>query len=1068
MKNSFSPSINLIRDQRKQIDYIVTPNAENVLEQLNNKIQAGIKSFYIVGSFGTGKSAFLLALEKQLSYGEKIFKIPVVANSKLFYEPINIIGDFQSIGDAFRKALKIRKDQDIIDELEKHYKKLHSNKKGLLILIDEFGKFLEHCIKYSPEKELYLIQRLAEFVNDSDKNILFITTLHQGFDFYRSQADVKIKNEWDKVRGRFQEITFNEPVEQLLYLAAEFRNGRPDTIAAKEIQELHSSLVKSRILAENSGHAKDLARKIFPLDYLAGVVLTKALQRYGQNERSLFTFLQATDFEKYTNGNLFFNLSTVFDYLNDNFYTLLTSKFNPDFFRWTIIRNSLERMEALLPEESKSAKSLIKTIGLMNIFMPAGVKIDAKFLQKYGRHALEINKVLDVLQILETKKIIRYQAYAERYILFEGTDVDIDKELLNAENHLPIAIDIVAKINEYFNFLYVPARASYIKTGTPRFFEYVISETPTDKKPEKEVDGIINLIFNNSVGLDEIKQISKKNQDAVLFAVYKNAGKITDTLREIEKINIVLLKTLDDRIAQRELKNLREYQVLELNQLVVSSLFDTGSHVSWVFHGEEYKINTKSDFTKLISFIMEEVYPCTPIFKNELVNKEKLPAAITSARKNLLVRLLKQVHEKDLGYSGESFPPDRTIYLSLLYNTKMHREDKESKSYGLYEPVDESLKAIWNESEKFLEQSKSGKKSIQELFEVLSRRPFKAKKGFLDFWVPIFLLARQDDYAFFDGDVFLPGFTEDLSDLIIRYPHKYYCKAFDIKGPRLKLFNRYRYFLNVENQEKASRESFINTIRPFLAFYRGLPEYAKTTNRLSKNAIALRNSIANAKDLEKTFFEDFPIALGYTTIGVAESDASQEKFIKDLQDTVREIRTSYDFLVNRIEAFICESLGVEHASFEKYKELLIHRIQSAKKHLLLPGQATFAQRVSSALNDKNAWLGSIAHVLVGKQLEQINDDEEKQFYEGFTRILKEFDNLADFSNLEIDETSEDVVRIEINRLHESPQTDIIRIPKNIKKQSVEVEKQIVSYLEQNNLDAEQKKYVLSRILKDLM
>jgi hypothetical protein len=70
--------------------------------------------------------------------------------------------------------------------------------------------------------------------------------------------------------------------------------------------------------------------------------------------------------------------------------------------------------------------------------------------------------------------------------------------------------------------------------------------------------------------------------------------------------------------------------------------------------------------------------------------------------------------------------------------------------------------------------------------------------------------------------------------------------------------------------------------------------------------------------------------------------------------------------------------------------------------------------------------------------------------------LKEFDYLSEFGNLDIVETSEDVVGIEINRLHESPQTDIIRILKNIKKQSAELEKKIVSYLEQNTLDTELK------------
>jgi DNA replication protein DnaC len=58
MKNNFSPSINIIRDQEKDFAYITTPNSERVIEQLNKNVLSGIKSFYLVGSFGTGKSSF--------------------------------------------------------------------------------------------------------------------------------------------------------------------------------------------------------------------------------------------------------------------------------------------------------------------------------------------------------------------------------------------------------------------------------------------------------------------------------------------------------------------------------------------------------------------------------------------------------------------------------------------------------------------------------------------------------------------------------------------------------------------------------------------------------------------------------------------------------------------------------------------------------------------------------------------------------------------------------------------------------------------------------------------------
>ncbi|MDZ7720659.1 MAG: hypothetical protein U5K72_17715 [Balneolaceae bacterium] len=81
---------------------------------------------------------------------------------------------------------------------------------------------LEYAAKENPEQELYFIQLLAEYANEEDKNIFFITTLHQAFDSYAHGLDLQQRKEWDKVRGRLKELTFNEPVEQLLFIASEY------------------------------------------------------------------------------------------------------------------------------------------------------------------------------------------------------------------------------------------------------------------------------------------------------------------------------------------------------------------------------------------------------------------------------------------------------------------------------------------------------------------------------------------------------------------------------------------------------------------------------------------------------------------------------------------------------------------------------------------------------------------------------------------------------------------------------------------------------------------------------
>ena len=110
---------------------------------------------------------------------------------------------------------------DALKLLKTYYDKLKKQNKFLLIAIDEFGKLLEHAAKNDPEEELYFIQKLCQTVNVPNRNILLLTTLHQNFSSYSRKLNTEQKNEWTKVKGRFQEVVSAEPIEQLLFLAAE-------------------------------------------------------------------------------------------------------------------------------------------------------------------------------------------------------------------------------------------------------------------------------------------------------------------------------------------------------------------------------------------------------------------------------------------------------------------------------------------------------------------------------------------------------------------------------------------------------------------------------------------------------------------------------------------------------------------------------------------------------------------------------------------------------------------------------------------------------------------------------
>ena len=175
--------------------------------------------------------------------------------------------------------------------LSEYCAKLKKENKFLFIVVDEFGKILEHAAKNNPERELYFLQKLAEFVNVPTRNIILLTTLHQNFSAYAGNLTESQRNEWLKVKGRYKELVFSEPVEQLLFLAAEQISNSELKYDSADIVELLALAKRTKFISPQLD-GKSI-KKLFPLDAFSAMCMTKAIQRYGQNERTLFSFLMS-------------------------------------------------------------------------------------------------------------------------------------------------------------------------------------------------------------------------------------------------------------------------------------------------------------------------------------------------------------------------------------------------------------------------------------------------------------------------------------------------------------------------------------------------------------------------------------------------------------------------------------------------------------------------------------------------------------------------------------------------------------------------------------------------------
>jgi hypothetical protein len=1069
MQNKFTTSTNIIRDSNRSLNYIPTPNAVKVVNQISNDFKKGIRSFNIIGSYGTGKSTFLWAFQQSISTRKRIFDINIIQSPKT--EIINFVGEYKSITSAFAEFFEIsttkHTTENILSEIFNKYHELGKKNPLLIITIDEFGKYLEFAAQNSPEKELYFIQQLSEFCNNPDHNILLITTVHQNFDAYSFSLNTAQKQEWTKVKGRFREITFNEPVEQLLFLAAEHLKKNRYKKNDSEIKSAALLARKSRVFQINNNFASEVADKLYPLDLVTAYLLTLALQRYGQNERSLFSFLESTDNTGVNNynssSNPFYNASCVYDYLIYNFYSYINSRYNPDFAAWSAIKNCLEEAERLFDKDLNAYSKIIKTIGLLNVFAAPGSDLGKEFLIKYAKTCLGVKEAESIISDLEKKKLILYRNYSKRYILFEGTDLDITSALIAAGNKVSEINDVATLLNRYYQLPPVIAKSYSYLNGTPRLFEFRISEHPISELPHNEIDGFINLIFNERLSLQEVKSVSAAEHEAIIYAYYQKPKAIKDLLFEIEKIRKVIEENDDDKVAVKELKAILTHQQNLLNHFILHNLYSKKSDIVWIYDGKEIKIQSKRDLNKFLSEICNRVYDQTPVFRNELVNKHRISSAVSSARKNFLKGLINNWNLPDLGFPADKFPPEKTIFLTLLkengislYSEKINFVTQISKKSTFY--------PLWNASIEFLNSSKKSRRKLSDFVEVLGKRPFKLKQGLIDFWVPVFLFIKRDDFALFGEKGYLPYLTDDILELLTRYPENYEIKTFDIEGVKLDIFNSYRLLLNKDSKERFDNHTFIDTIKPFLTCYKNLSEYSKHTKRLKKETLAVRQAISHSKDPEKSFFEDFPLALGYS-IDTLPKGKNLQNYINDLQNAIRELRTSYDNLLTRFEEYILNEFIGDECSFEEYKIRLQERYKTLKKHLCLPHQKVFVQRLDSQLDDRNAWLSSLAQAVLNKSLETIKDEDEIILYDKFNIMILELDSLTNLSNADFEADKEEVLGIQISSFVDGIKNSLIRFPKTKSKEIEKVEESIRPYLSRNksiNLLA------LTNILKELL
>ena len=1071
MQNRFSPSININRDVQNDYLYIPTKNSIEAYNTIASNFKSGIHSYNIIGSYGTGKSAFLLAFYKHLQKDETYFK-PVNGqfNGCSKFKFIQVVGSYESIITSLARELNVEAEESQVYEAIKELQnKLRKKKECLVLVIDEFGKSLEYAAKNNPEAELYFVQKIAEYANDSRRNFLFLTTLHQNFNAYSLGLNEKDRKEWEKVKGRIKELPFNEPVEQMLELAGEAISKQ---FAFKEKNSLTKKLLaiikKSNLFKLRNELSVQSAQTLFPLEPLSASCLLIALQKYGQNERSLFNFISSKepyglfDFIQ-KDQSKFYTLVEVYDYLIFNYSHLLQSKNNPDFFKWRVVITAIDRVDSSIDLNSETALKLVKAIGLLSLINSDGSKINAAFLNQYAKEVLRVKDISPIIKDLEEKQIIKFHQYKDSYTIYEGSDIDIEFEIEKKKKEVGKIYAVEEEIKKYLKLDYVAAKAISYKKGTPRIFEYHISSEPITEliSPSSEIDGIINIVLKKD---GKLKQFSVKHKNCILYCFVQTDESTINQLSDINIIDKILIENELDKVARQELIEYKESLIKSFVNYFKSSIFSDTSN--WSCRGNELRISNERELNVELSKLCEKVYSSTPRFRNELINKSKLSGTIQYAKKSFISALLQNHNRPYLGFDGSKFPPERTIYHSLLEDTGIHQNDELNDAASFDVPVDKSFSKLWERSVQFIEDSKSGKRSILELVEILRKKPFKLKDGLIEFWLITFMFAKREDYALYMDGVYIPTFSLEVADLLFKKSKSFSIKGIEVDGVRLSLFNKYRSLINRGSSESIKNKGFQEIAKPFLVFYKQLSAFSKQTKKhLSKETIKFRETLLNAKELEKTFFDDLPQCFGFTLGQLEKDKKSLDNFANKIQNSIKELRLQDSRLNDRVLNAFKIHLDEKELDFESIRKKMQIRYSDELDHLLDGKQKSLVRRIHSQIPESELWVSSIVQMIIGKPLNKITDQEELVLLNDIKKQFSDLDALLEITTLEYDEKKEIALRYEIQGSDKKRKNNQIVLNKREIKEINKLKKEIGNIL--SNHDKKVAEGLLIQLLKEI-
>lgn len=782
---------------------------------------------------------------------------------------------------------------NLVDNLNEANKALKDCYSGIVLIFDEFGRYLEDNIKTLKVKS---VQDLAEYCDHGDCDDHIILVSHKEIGQYTKAYGKTVVNEWKKVEGRFQATSINNRHDQCLSLIKNILDKDQEQWDAfyerfgSKLEQLYTEAMDFKGFFINAAIGENPFEGGFPLHPITLFALDKLSKKVAQNERTFFTYLASKEEHSLysflnrvpDNEFHFVGIDELYDYFEPSIKAVQSDD-SYELYR---------RLASSLSKVKLSIRENIPEVKILKLLTVVGIINDGSILSADKKTILsaidESNDALqDALNLLIAQKVVKYNGPNDRYEFFDGSIFDVEKmleeEISNINNEL-----VCKTLNENFiDFVLYPHQynqAYKIKRVFIPVFTTV--EEITRKSFLRQIpdyyDGILAMVFGNKD--DSMQNLAQYIQEVPrTIAIVNNS--CDQVISEVKKyIAVLCLEAKRDALMAEdpaivnELKYYKSEQTNVINNLI-REWKSLKSDTTFATCDGQMQDNCRSfeAVGNLASGLMFRAYPNTLIVNNELINKNNLSGTLTAAKKTAIRAIFKS--ENNHEYYGLAYlSPEYICVRSVLAKNGLY-QDENIQQLNMLDNGELSSAAVIRTIDEHIADYKNKPVSFKCLYDALRKPPYGLREGYLSLLLAYTLMPHRKGLTVVSHEID-QEITAGLFEEMIKRPDDFLIYITDWSHEQLKYLDAIELLFSDYINKNAL---FKNRLK---ALYDGMFLHYKTVSKFS------RTTEIYVSDITK-FYRKL-------------MEQTHTNYLKFFFEKLRKIGGSYDATNNALEGILTE------------------------------------------------------------------------------------------------------------------------------------------------------------------